>query len=465
VSAPPSTTPLDGPVWYPYAFDPFPGPRTRWAAAEGCYAIDEKGRRYFDATSSWWCKSFGHRHPRLVAALERQLARFDHLMMSPHAHDAAEQFADRLVALAGRTTYERVFFTDDGSTAVEAAMKMALQYWRLVGQPRRTRFAAVELGYHGDTLGALSVGHIEEFHGNFASYQRDTLRAKAPYCYRCPVGLSYPGCEIACVDDFEKRLAAEGDTIAAFVVEPLVLGAGGMIVYPTEALERLVRLARRAGALVLFDEVFTGFGRTGKTFAFQHLSDDPELRPDLVALSKGLTAGMLPLGAVVARRGLYDAFRGPGRLSHGHTFAGHALGCAVGLEAARMLEEEETRQAIAGIARLFEDAEPMFRGLAAVGDVRRLGALFALELVTNKSTKSLPTPANGPGWRLAWKLWERGFWLRPLQQMLYVVPPFTSDLSTLHQLLTLLYTELRHGIGPESGAPPAPNPTEKGAPS
>jgi adenosylmethionine-8-amino-7-oxononanoate aminotransferase len=130
-----------------------------------------------------------------------------------------------------------------------------------------------------------------------------------------------------------------------------------------------------------------------------------------------------------------------------------------------MLEEEETRQAIAGIARLFEDAEPMFRGLAAVGDVRRLGALFALELVTNKSTKSLPTPASGPGWRLAWKLWERGFWLRPLQQMLYVVPPFTSDLSTLHQLLTLLYTELRHGIGPESDSPPAPNPTEKGAPS
>lgn len=445
------STPLDGPVWYPYAFDPFPGPRARWAKADGCYAIDEDGKKYFDATSSWWCKSFGHRHPRLVKALESQLARFDHLMMSPHAHAPAEAFAEALVDVTGPDTYERVFYTDDGSTAVEAAMKMALQYWRLVGQPGRTRFAAVELGYHGDTLGAVSVGHIDEFHGNFAPFQKDTIRAKAPYCYRCPVGRTYPGCGIACADGFEKQLEAEGASVAAFIVEPLVLGAAGMVVYPKEALERLMRLARRAGALVIFDEVFTGFGRTGKPFAFQHLADEPAMKPDLLALSKGLTAGMLPLGAVVARKGLYDVFRGPGRLSHGHTFAGHALGCAVGLEALTMLREPATGTAIAAIEALFAEWEPKFRSLSTVGDVRRLGAILALELVDDRASKTPPKPASGPGWAIAWKLWEKGFWIRPLQQMLYVVPPFTAELPVLQELLTLLYRELRHRSGPGAG--------------
>lgn len=436
-------TPLDGPVWYPYAFDPFPGPRARWASAEGCYAVDESGKRYFDATASWWCKSFGHRHPRLVAALEAQLSRFDHLMMSPHAHGAAEGFAEALVEALGRDTYDRVFFTDDGSTAIEAAMKMALQYWRLVGEPKRQRFAAVALGYHGDTLGAVSIGHIDEFHGNFGEFQKATVRAKAPYCYRCPVGRTYPACGIACADDFAKRMEEEGDSIAAFVVEPLVLGAAGMVVYPVEALERLVRIARKAGALVLFDEVFTGFGRTGKPFAFQHLAKEPALRPDLVALSKGLTAGMMPLGAVVTRKGIYEAFRGPGRLAHGHTYSGHALGCAVGHEALRLLHEPATGAALREIEALFRQEAPRFAALPRVGDARTLGAIFALELVADKPTKSLTTPPSGPGWRIAWKLWEKGFWLRPLQQMLYVVPPFTADLATLQELLALMYTELR----------------------
>lgn len=444
-------TSLDGPVWYPYAFDPFPGPRTRWARAEGCYAYDESGKRYFDATSSWWCKSFGHRHPRLVKALEEQLGKFDHLMMSPHAHAPAERFADAILGATDRATYERVFFTDDGSTAVEAAMKIALQYWRQAGEPQRTRFAAVELGYHGDTLGAVSIGHIEEFHGNFAPFQKDTIRAKAPYCYRCPVRKTYPGCGIACADDFEARIAREGSTVAAFVVEPLVLGAAGMVVYPKEALERLVRIARKAGALVLFDEVFTGFGRTGKNFAFQHLSDEPALKPDLVAMSKGLTAGMLPLGAVVARKGIYDRFRGPGRLSHGHTFAGHALACAVGLEGLRLLEEPATQVAIGNIETLFSEWAPRFRALPSVGDVRVLGAIFAVEVVLDRATKAPPTPPSGPGWGIAWNLWEKGFWIRPLQQMLYVVPPFTTDLSVLQELLALLYTELRRGAAPSSG--------------
>ncbi len=429
-------------LWHPYTPVPHLGPKAVFTRAAGSYVYDESGRRYFDATSSWWCITHGHCHPRLVSALTRQAAQMDQVLFSPHTHPLAVELSETLLGVLG-SRFDRVFFSDDGSTAVEAAMKMAVQYWVNRGVRGRNRFLTMERAYHGDTLGAVSVSHVEEFHGYFESLRVPAYASTVPYCYRCPLGKAYPSCAIACVEKAEATLDREGDKIAALIVEPLVLGAGGMIVYPKEYLERLVKKARSKGVLVIFDEVFTGFGRTGKPFAMDHL----ENAPDIVCLSKGLTAGMLPLAATVATEEVYSAFTGgPEKtLYHGHTFTANALGCAVALENLKILKEERTFERNGRLVDWLASQTPRFASLDRVGDVRHLGLIWALELVESKATKAVGTPANAYGWKVAEKLWEKGFWLRPLGQMLYVVPPYSSTVEDLTPLFDLLYTELQNG--------------------
>ncbi|MCB0417639.1 MAG: aminotransferase class III-fold pyridoxal phosphate-dependent enzyme, partial [Bdellovibrionales bacterium] len=338
--------------------------------------------------------------------------------------------------------FSKVFFSDDGSTAVEAALKMALQYWNNRGDSERRYFLSLEEGYHGDTLGAISVGYVREFHHFFDKSIRPSLKATQPYCYRCPLGKSYPGCELACLQGVEATLEARGHEIAALIVEPLVMGAAGMVVYPVEYLEKLMRLCRAKGVLVIFDEVFTGFGRTGKYFAKDHLS----LAPDMVALSKGLTSGTLPLGATVATGEIYEAFKGAEskKFYHGHTFSANPVGCAVALENMRMIEEEKTLEKNENLMRQMEGQVARFEALEAVGDVRHVGMIWAAELVQSKETRALPKPANGPGWRVCERLWEKGIWMRPMHNVLYVVPPYCTTETELGECFDRLYEEIRN---------------------
>jgi adenosylmethionine-8-amino-7-oxononanoate aminotransferase len=266
-------------------------------------------------------------------------------------------------------------------------------------------------------------------------------RAAAPYSYRCPVGLAYPSCRVACLDAIEAVIEKHHAEVAALIVEPLVLGAAGMVVYPTEYLERLVRLARARGILVIFDEVFTGFGRTGTFFAMDQVA--PDARPDIVCLSKGLTAGMMPLAATVARRGIFEVFGGPDRaFYHGHTYTGNPLGCAVALESLAIFEEERTLEKNARLSAVMAGETERFRALPVVGEVRHLGMIWAAELVTDKASKKMPQPANGPGWRVAQRLWDQGFWIRPLHNMVYCVPTYASTESELRDFFQLLYSSL-----------------------
>jgi len=429
-------------VWHPFMPEPWLGPKAVFTRGRGAHLFDEKGKSYYDATSSWWCNTHGHCHPRLVEALRRQAGELDQMLFSPHTHPVAVELAEALIRKLG-PPFEKVFFSDDGSTAVEAALKMALQYWRNRGHSRnepRDRFLSVHLGYHGDTMGAVSVGFLDDFHRPFSPAKFEVEQATAPYCYRCPLGQQYPGCAEACLDETERKLAEMGGRIAALIVEPLVLGAGGMIAYPVSYLERLTELAKRAGALVIFDEVFTGFGRTGTFFAMErcrHL-------PDIVCLSKGLTGGMIPLAVTAASAEVYDAFRG-GRekaFYHGHTFTANALGCAVARESLKVFEEEDVLTRNRKLEAVLASETPRFRDLPWVGEVRHLGMIWALELVMDRKSRLMPSPANGPGWKIAEKLWEQGVWIRPLNNVVYVLPPYCTTESDLRDVLSMLYSEV-----------------------
>jgi adenosylmethionine---8-amino-7-oxononanoate aminotransferase len=429
-------------VWHPYTPTPHLGPKGVLVSAEGSFVYDDGGRRYLDGTSSWWCITHGHCNARMAQALFRQSVTLDQVLFSPHTHPVAVDLSEALLkSLRGR--FQRVFFSDDGSTAVEAAMKMALQYWVNHGIAGRDKFLSIERAYHGDTLGAVAVSDVKEFHKYFGQIQARAAESTVPYCYRCPLGLTYPDCQIACVEKAEAVLEQDWQKIAAVIVEPFILGAGGMIVYPIEYLQRLVAKAREHATLVIFDEVFTGFGRTGEMFAMDYL----DVSPDIVCLSKGLTGGMMPMGATVTTEEVYSAFAGGSdkTLHHGHTFTANALGCAVALESLKIFEDEKVIERNRALIALMAAQTPRFEALAFVGNVRQIGMIWAVELVVDKETRQIPEPPNGPGWKICENLWKAGFWLRPIHQTLYVIPPYSTTKEDLTRLFNALYTEVQNG--------------------
>lgn len=434
------------PVWHPYTPNPSIGPQASFIRAQGQYVFDADGRRYFDATSSWWCNLHGHCHPRLVNALSEQAKVLDQILLSPHSHPVATELAAKLLKVMGRPFY-KVFYSDDGSTAVEAALKMLLQYWHIKGEQRKI-FVSMQGAYHGDTLGAVAVSDTPQFHRFFDIFSlRQTWKVAQPYCYRCPVGLERKSCHLECADSIGAVLKEHHTEIAGFIVEPLVMGAGGMVVYPADYVQQILFECKKYGIPVIFDEVFTGFGRTGSLFAFEQF----ELKPDIVCLSKGLTSGMLPLGATVASEMIWEVFQpGPEKtFFHGHTFTGNALSCRVALESLKLLEEDQTLRKNLTLSQEMQSHSDRFRSLEWVGDVRALGMIWALELVENKREKKCFTPSNQLGWLLAEKLWEEGVWVRPLNQVLYLVPPYCSTVQDLRHALDTLYffLEKRERIG------------------
>lgn len=415
--------------WHPYTPIPHLGPRARIVRGEGAYLIDDKGKRLFDATSSWWCQVHGHSHPRLVKALSRQAEILDQVLVSPHTHPVAESLSDALVAALG-APFEKVFFSDNGSTAVEVALKMALQFWQLTGTPRRKKFLSLDMGYHGDTFGAMSVACPPDFTWAFTNLSGWSVQAPAPYYYRRALSGETPAAYSARAAEAAVALMREhAEELAAVVLEPLVMGAGGLVTYEKEYLSIVMAEAKRLGILVILDEVFTGFGRTGKMFAFEHVAE----RPDIVCLSKGLTSGMLPLAATLTTRAVFEPFVGgeERRLAHGHTFTANAISCAVALESLRIFEEDSVMERVAESSAFMRSQRDRMLAAPHVGEVRHLGMIFAMELVRDKQSRELFEPANGYGWRVAEKLWERGIWVRPLRQVLYVVSPYCATKEDL----------------------------------
>lgn len=409
------------------------------ARGRGVYLIDTEGRRYLDGVSSIWVNVHGHRHPRLDAALRRQLDRIGHSTLLGLSNPPAIQLARELVRVAPRGL-ARVFFSDDGSTAVEVALKMAVQYWRQ-RRPRagpKQTFLHLSESYHGDTLGAVSVGGMELFHGRFRGLCFPTLSADAPYCYRCPLKQTYPACRLACVEPIERILAERHADLAGVIVEPLVQAAAGMITAPSGYLARLRALCSKYDVLLIADEVATGFGRTGRLFACEHEG----VTPDLMAISKGLTGGYLPLGATLATEEIYSAFLGNyaewKTFFHGHSYTGNPLGCAVALANLEIFRRERTLPKLQSKIRALRRLLLPLRRRPHVGDIRQAGFMVGIELVEGAMSRR-PYPLEARiGHRVARAARDHGLLLRPLGNVIVLMPPLVTSTAELTRMVAII---------------------------
>ncbi|MEK6813384.1 MAG: adenosylmethionine--8-amino-7-oxononanoate transaminase [Nitrospirota bacterium] len=402
--------------------------------ARGNHLYDVNGKRYLDGVSSLWVTVHGHRHPRIDAAVRNQLARVAHTTFLGLTHPPAIELARRLMRIAPRGL-SRVFYSDNGSTAVEVALKMAFQHWRQRGEKHRTRFLSFRNSYHGDTIGSVSVGGIGLFHGVFRPLLFDALFAESPYCYRCPAKKSYPACGIECLGSAESLMRKRRREIAAVVVEPLVQAAAGMLVYPSEFLRGLRDLCTKHGILLIADEVATGFGRTGAMFACEKAG----VSPDLMALAKGITGGYLPLAATLATEEVYESFKGRHEefrtFFHGHTYTANPLACASAVASLDVFEEEKTIERLQPkIARLRKRLARL-REIAIVGDIRQEGMMVGIELVKNRRTKTPHPPKERIGHRVILDARKRGVILRPLGNVIVLMPPLSITPREIDRLV------------------------------
>ncbi len=406
-------------VWHPYTqmqTAPPPLPVTR---GEGIYLYLEDGRRVIDGISSWWVNLHGHSHPRINEALAKQAATLEHALFAGCTHEAAVALAEQVLEHLP-PNLSRIFYSDNGSTAVEVALKMALQYWSNQGQQRNT-FLALDHAYHGDTVGAMSASAPSVFTQAFTPMLFQVERADAPYCYHCPLGLKRETCSIDCLGSLERKLTEHGNSVAGVLIEPMLQGAGGMIVWPAEFLKGVRDLCDRYGTLLIADEVFTGFGRTGKMFACEHAG----VEPDLVCLSKGLTAGYLPLGATAVTPAIYEGFLSNDRAKtffHGHSFTANPLACAVGLASLEIFRTEDVLERVGKLEKQLRDGLEPLRKLPHVGDVRVIGGVGAVELAESKPGEGGYLDTMGP--RLYDAFLDRGLLLRPLGNVVYFLPPY-----------------------------------------
>lgn len=412
--------------------------------AHGCTVVDIDGREYLDGVSSLWCNVHGHRHPRLDAALREQLDRVAHVTSLGTSNPTTIRLAKRLVDIAP-AGLEHVFFSDDGATAVEVAVKLAFQYWRQRPDPRPEKTLYVTLGdaYHGDTLGSVSVGGVERFHAMFAPLLFKTLRVPTPNPYRLPPGVARENATEYCLAQVEKVLAEHHRQIAAMVLEPLVQAAAGMIVHPTGFLAGVRRLTRHYDVLLIADEVAVGMGRTGRMFA----CEQEDVSPDLLCLAKGLTGGYMPMAATLATDEIWNAFLGDYSESktffHGHTYGGNPLGAAVALATLDVFEEEQTLVALQPkIVRLAEHLARM-ASLPHVGNVRQCGLLGGIELVEDRTTKEPYPWAEKRGLQVCEHAKSEGVLLRPLGNVVVIMPPLAISLDELDRLCAAV----ERGIG------------------
>jgi adenosylmethionine---8-amino-7-oxononanoate aminotransferase len=418
-------------IWHPYTHASLDPPPIEIERAEGVYLYTADGRRLIDAISSWWVTLHGHAHPRIAAAIAEQAKRLEQVIFAGFTHPPAEELAARLgEVLPSSQCY--IFFSDDGSTAVEVALKMAVQFWRNAGEPGKNQIIALEHAYHGDTVGAMSVSADSSFTAAFKPMLFPVWRAHSASCFRCPVGMRRDSCSIECVNRIQELLEEHSGEVAAVIVEPLLQGAGGMIVHPPEFLQRIRELTSRFGALLIADEVLTGFGRCGRMFA----CDCAGIKPDIMCLSKGLTGGFMPLGATIATKRIFDAFTAPDRrhtLFHGHSYTANPLACAAAIANLQIFHEEPVFDRIASIAQAHQEQARRFRQHPAVGDVRVIGTVAALEL---RADDAGYLSQLGP--KLYRAFLERGVLLRPLGNVIYVLPPYAITPDELRSVYDVI---------------------------
>lgn len=401
---------------------------------EGCWLIDDRGQRYLDGVSSLWVTVHGHRKQALDDAIRAQLEKIAHSTLLGLASVPSIELAEQLIARAPRGL-ARVFYSDSGSTSVEIALKMAFQFWKQSGRPEKKRFLALGEGYHGDTIGSVSVGGVDLFHEIFRPMLFEVLRAPTTYCYRCPLQKSQPGCGSACAGEIERLIAEHAHELAAVVVEPLIQGAAGMITQPKGYLKRVEQACRKHDVLLIVDEVATGFGRTGTLFA----CEQEDVAPDLMCVAKGITGGYLPLAATLTTERIFAAFNGPFESKrtffHGHTYTGNPLACAAALANLELFDREQTLEHVRALEPALEAGLAKIAELPHVGEIRRRGLMVGIELVKDRATREEYPYAARMGHQVILEARKRGVIIRPLGNVVVLIPPLAISRDELGFLL------------------------------
>jgi len=414
-------------IWHPYTQmkDCESMPPIPIARAEGIKLYDYDGKFYYDTISSWWCNVHGHNHPAIKSAIIEQLDSLEHVLFAGLTHKPAVELAERLVSITP-ANLTKVFYSDNGSTAVEIALKMSFQYWHNTGKSKKAKFLSLDRAYHGDTMGTMAISGVDLFNKKFEGFFFESYKAPTPYCYRCPCGKEKETCSIECLGKMEEVLKEKSDEIAAIVLESILMGAGGMIIYPPEYLKGARDLADKYGTHLILDEVATGFGRTGKMFASEHA----QVEPDFMCVSKGITSGTMPLSATLTTeevfRAFYDDYDKLKTFYHGHTYTANPLACAAAVASIDLFEKEKTLNRVCAINIMMESFLEVMSGLALVGDTRSVGAVGAIELVKNKETKEPFDPSLRMGLKIYKAGLESNLLMRPLGDVIYFFLPLSS---------------------------------------
>jgi adenosylmethionine-8-amino-7-oxononanoate aminotransferase len=433
-------------VWMPFTWyqDMIDFPPLVISRGKGIHVSDSAGQEYIDAVGSWWVSSFGHNHPVISAAIKKQLDAIEHILMAGFISEPALRLSHLVGELLPRPLC-RIFYSDDGSTSVEVALKIALQYHAL-RKSQACEFVALGGSYHGDTLGAMSVSNIPAYHDLFHERFRGHRSVASPYCYRCPAGKCADTCEAECMAPLERLLDERRGKIAACIFEPMIQGAAGMRVYPAKTLKRIFSLCRRYGVLTIADEVATGFGRTGKLFACEHADEVP----DIICLAKGLTGGYVPMGITAVTDQVFDEFKGgfgsDRILCHGHSFTGNPLAAAAACATMELLQKHNIPLSLAPKIERFKAELERFRSYDVVGDVRSIGLIGAIELVRDRTTKEPFPPSRRFAYSVARRALNHGLLIRPLGEVLYFIPAFIITEGQISDMFDRLHLTLKEEL-------------------
>ena len=412
-------------------------------SGKGCYLYDTDGKEYIDIVSSWWCNLLGHSNRKINQAIKDQLDDIEHVIFANFTHQPAIKLCEELIKILPKGLC-KFNFSDNGSASVECSLKMAFQYHYQTGNPQKTKFMCLSDGYHGETIGALSVGTLDLYAKIYKPMLMDTIRIKAPDCYRCPYGKCRDNCDVECFKEAEIEFEKHGNETAGVIIEPLLQGSAGMRIYPAKYLTKLRKLCDEYNVILIADEIATGFGRTGKMFAYDHAG----VSPDIICLSKGLTGGYMPMSMTVTTQKIYDAFYADyleGKaFMHSHTYSGNPLGCSAALAVQKILREENIIEHSNQTAKyLNKRLNEVFSEHKNVGEIRHLNLINAIELVKNKDTKESFDSKLRLGYQIYKKALSKGLLLRPLGDVLYFNPPLIIDKNTIDKAIDICHSSIK----------------------
>lgn len=403
---------------------------------EGVYLYDIEGQRYLDAISSWWVNLFGHANPRINQAIARQLDKLEHSIFVNFSHLPAVELAERLIEICP-PGLGKIFFSDDGSTAVENALKISFQYYQQTGKPKKRKFAAINNSYHGETLGAMSVNNIDLYSKIYKPLLINTMRIEGPDCYRCPYQKERDSCQAECFEHMEKCLADNQEETAAVIIEPMVQGAAGMRIYSPVYLQKLRKACDQYDVLLIADEIAVGYGRTGKMWAVEHAG----IAPDILCSSKGLTAGYLPMALTITTNEIYDAFYDDYQTMKAfldsHSYTGNPTTCALAVETLNIFRDDNVLENnILRSQKIRQQVENTLLEHPHVDGFRQLGMITAIELVQDKKTKTGFDWRERVGYEIYKLALQHGVLLRPLGDVLYFLPPYIINDEEITEMVT-----------------------------